>query len=168
MKNKLFEFVNKKVREEAKVILIGKKELKWVLPQGVYQIDSLNDNTENALEATCGKYRRMLSNNIKLQDLELIDGIELHCQGGIIEDGSIWISKDSKISDETYQLLSKAKCFIPILYEDDIYSDLNSLKEKWGKVSEEYLVTTSNDKAKSVFNNINVKEETLLIYLSNY
>jgi hypothetical protein len=58
--NQLFEFVNKKVSEGAKVILIGKKELKWVLPQGVYQLETLNYDPESIIPSISGKNRRML------------------------------------------------------------------------------------------------------------
>lgn len=167
MKNQLYEFVNKKVSEGAKVILIGKKELKWVLPKGVYQIESLNDDPENLLKTTCGKYRRMLSNNIKLQDLEQIDGIELHCQGAIVENGSIWIKKDSKISNESYQLISNAKCFVPILYEDDVYSTLSSLENKCDNMSEDYLIFSRSENVKTeTINIINTIKQTVIIYLS--
>jgi hypothetical protein len=169
VKNQLFEFVNKKVSEGAKVILIGKKELKCVMPQGVYQLESLNDDPKNILQTTCGKNRRILSNNISLEDLELIDGIELHCQGGIIENGSIWIKKDLKNSCDSYQIISNAKFFIPILYEDDIYANLETIEHKWGNLSEDYFIFSKNEKGKPVSNNIiNSINQTVLIYMSYY
>lgn len=169
MNYQLLEFVDKMVSDGAKVILIGKTELKWVLPDGVYQLESLNDDPENVLQTTCGKYRRILSNNIKFQDLELIDGIESHCQGGIIENGGIWIKKDSKISDESYQLISKVKYFIPILYEDDIYSKINSLGNKLGNRNDDYFIFIANKKLdfSNFKNTISINNQTIILYLSH-
>ncbi len=166
--NRLFEFITQKVAKGENVVLIGNKELKWELPQGVYQLESLNDDPESIIPSICGKNRRMLSNNISLEDLELIDGIELHCQGGIIENGGIWIKKDSNILDESYQLISNAKCFVPILYEDDIYSNFEIIEHKWGNLSEDYLIFSKNENVKSVAINIlNTLKQTVIIYLSS-
>ncbi len=167
--NKLFEFITQKVANGENVILIGKKELKWKLPKGVYQLESLNDDPESIIPSICGKNRRMLSNNIILEDLELIDSIELHCQGGIIENGGIFIKKDPNISGESYLLISRAKCFIPILYEDDIYSSYEIIKQKGGNLNEDYLIFSFNKSGKSVsINVINTTKQTILIYLTNY
>ncbi len=170
MENQLLEFVSLKLLEGAKIILVGKKEIKSEIPQGVYRLDSLIDDPESILQSICGKNRRMLSNNIELQDLELIDGIELHCQGGIIENGSIWIKKDSNIPNESYQLISKAKSVIPILYEDDIYTNINSLVNKWGNLNNDYFLFKDIEHiAYNEFQNaIKTNNQTIIIFISSY
>lgn len=169
--NALTKFIEKIKSQGAEIIVIGANASLRDLPSGVFRLTSLNEDPENIIERVCGANTRILHPNIKETEINNLDALESHCSGAVIENGSIWIKRHPIYSktNESYKLISKAKCFVAYLYEDNIYESIDSIKLKWGgSIVEDFFVTTGSELALNAGNTILSQNQTVIIYLSAY
>ena len=168
---RLLAFIDKKISQGVEIIVIGRNVHLRDFPDSVHRLESLNKDPENIIERVCGANRRILHPNIKETEINNLDALESHCSGAVIENSSNWIKRHPLYSktNESYQLISKAKCFVAYLYEDDIYESIDSIKLKWGgSIVEDFFVTTGSELAHNAGNTILAKNQTVIIYLSAY
>lgn len=167
--NPLIPFIKKKISQGNNIIVIGRDAFTRDFPVGVHRLTSLNEDPTNILELTCGKKRRIFVPNLSESEIDKFDAFELHCSGALISNGTIWLKKHPLFSNDRFNQISKVKCFVAHIYENDIYESIPAIELKWGNNVNEDLFVTSDIHLKSESKNmLFTLRQTVVIYLSAY